>query len=150
MTLFFAVIWLFFIIAITVGSARKSAAKQQAERANAERRRKAAQPGKPAARQQESILPPRPIAPSLHDHSEMFEGSLHADDGTEGSDPHDHGFDHEVDMPSMHSEEEINASLREQPGKKAPAPGKPLLDWAPNSIVRAFVMQEVLKRPGQR
>ncbi len=85
------------------------------------------------------------LQPTLHDHSGMFEGSLHADDGTEGSDPHDHGFDHDVDMPSAHSEEELNRSLRE--GGARPAAGGGLkLDFSPKNIASAFVLQEVLKR----
>ena len=127
---------------------------QQAAKAP-QRRQNAQAAGTPRA-----VLPPRPvqtvrqaIQPTLHDHSGMFAGSLQADDGTEGSDPHDHGFDHEVDMPSDHSEEVLNASLAEGAGaekpRREPQP-KPLLDWAPDSLVRAVVMQEILRRPSAR
>ncbi|MBR4710863.1 MAG: hypothetical protein IKP10_02445 [Clostridia bacterium] len=131
--------------------------KEQAKKNAAAQRAKAAQrpPAGPAQKQAakagpDTMLPPRPLTPTLHDHSGMFEGSLHADDGTEGSDPHDHGFDHEVDMPSMHSEENINASLAADRPAAPSAKAAPLLDWAPDSLVRAFVMQEVLRRPDER
>ena len=99
-----------------------------------------------------TMLPPREaqtrqvIQPTLHDHSGMYEGSLHADDGTEGTDPHDHGFDHEVVMPSEHSEEAINRSLREAKAAPAAAP-RPALRFNPQNIASAFVLQEVLRRP---
>ena len=68
-----------------------------------------------------------------------------ADDGTEGTDPHDHGFDHEVDMPSDHSGEMINQSLKEQAPKPSPSRG-PVFNFTPQNIASAFVLQEVLKR----
>ena len=125
---------------------------QQQEQQKAQKARQQA-PAKPAkAAKPATVLPPREQAPArptlqptLHDHSGMFDGSLYADNGTEGTDPHDHGFDHEVEMPSDHSEQIINSSLTGAPAKPAPARG-PVLDFSPRNIASAFVLQEVLKR----
>ena len=74
----------------------------------------------------------------------MYAGSM-GDLDHEGFDPHDHGFDHEVDMPSDHSEEALNASLTAEGARPAAAPGL-RLDFSPKNIASAFVLQEVLKR----
>ncbi len=94
------------------------------------------------------MLPPRPeVRVTPHDHTDMFAGSMHAET-TEGVDPHDHGFEHDVDMPSSHSDAELNASFEQADAEEAEAPS--LMDWTGSGIVRAVVMQEVLKRPSQR
>ena len=91
------------------------------------------------------------IAPSVHvsphDHSGMYAGSM-GDLDHEGFDPHDHGFSAEVDTPSMHSDRELNASFNMQEDEEEEA--APFLDWSGSSVARAFVMQEVLKRPAAR
>ena len=96
------------------------------------------------------MLPPRPeVRVTPHDHTDMFAGSMHAET-TEGVDPHDHGFEQEPDMPSSRSDAELNASFAEAApaeSEEAEAPG--LMDWTGSGIVRAVVMQEVLKRPSQ-
>ena len=142
------IIVLFLVVIPTIASfnqAKKQAQNQQQQKARQNQAQ--AKQTKPA-----SVLPPREqtpmrstLQPTLHDHSGMFDGSLFADDGTEGSDPHDHGFDHEVDMPSAHSEEVINQSLKGKATQPTPTK-KPVLDFTPNNIASAFVLQEVLKR----
>ena len=139
-------------LAISVSAIKKGQQQQQQRQEQQERQQQQLQQQRQPAPSKGPALPPRDtraarptLTPTLHDHSGMFEGSLFADDGTEGSDPHDHGFDHEVDMPSSHSEEEINASLRESGARSAPAPGV-RLDFSPKNIASAFVLQEVLKR----
>ena len=135
-------------VVAALGNAKNKQQQQQQQKQRQQRPARQA-PAKPAA--PASVLPPRSetrlrptLAPTLHDHSGMFEGSLHAD-GTEGVDPHDHGFDHEVDMPSDHSEEALNASLTAEGARPAAAPGL-RLDFSPKNIASAFVLQEVLKR----
>ena len=125
-------------------------AKSQQQEQQKQRQAQQHQPVKAA--KPASVLPPREqttlrstLQPTLHDHTGMFDGSLFADDGTEGSDPHDHGFDHEVIMPSDHSAEEINRSLKGQAEKVTPA-SAPVLNFSPKNIASAFVLQEVLKR----
>ena len=81
-----------------------------------------------------------------HDHSGMFDGSLRADRDGEGQDPHDHGFA-PVNMPSMHSDKVLNQSLSETPAPQLSAPGFQL-SFAPDQLMSAFVMQEVLGKPG--
>ena len=94
-----------------------------------------------------TVSPLQPsLAPTPHDHSDMFAGSMLADTG-EGQDPHDHGFEAEPLMPSDTSEAEINASLLGEAGHSGNG-GSGWFDFSPNSIARAFVMQEVLGRPG--
>jgi len=139
---------LLFIAVPTVISISQAKNKQQEQQKNRPAQtRQQAEEKKPDA-----VLPPRERAPlrpalqpTLHDHSGMFDGSLFADDGTEGTDPHDHGFDHEVDMPSDHSAEMINQSLKEQAPKPSPSRG-PVFNFTPQNIASAFVLQEVLKR----
>ena len=105
------------------------------------------EPAKPAmagpGKAERAPLAPR-LAPTPHDHSGMFDGSMMADaDSPEGRDPHDHGFEEEVSVPSMTSEEEINRQLGAQ---EAPAQAAPVLRLTPESIREAFILQEVLKR----
>ncbi len=127
----------------------------QTRQTASQRRPQVRQPQGGQASAPKTVLPPREetahrvLQPSLHDHSGMFAGSMNADDGTEGSDPHDHGFDHEVDVPSSHSAEEINRSLRGTEAPSVPAP-RLALSFSPQNIASAFVLQEVLRRPGQR
>ncbi len=87
------------------------------------------------------------ISVSRHDHSGMYDGSMNADSTGEGRDIHDHGFEREIDMPSMHSDEVLNASFRVQEDTVSSAGP---LNLNPDSIARAFVLQEVLRRPSER
>ena len=107
--------------------------------------------GAPAPRPQapkpaeKAVLPPRPetqsrpaLQPTLHDHSDIFAGSLLADDGTEGEAGRE-------DMPSAHSDEELNQSLTEEQEEAAQGSGI-VLDFSPKNIASVFVLQEVLRR----
>ena len=142
------ILMLIFVAVPTVISFNQAKNKQQEQQKN----RQAQQRQQAAEKKPDTVLPPRERAPmrptlqpTLHDHSGMYDGSLFADDGTEGTDPHDHGFDHEVDMPSEHSAEIINQSLKGRAPKPSPSRG-PVLNFNPQNIASAFVLQEVLKR----
>jgi hypothetical protein len=87
------------------------------------------------------------VAPTMHDHSDMYAGSM-GDVEDEGFDPHDHGFEAAPNMPSMHSEAEINASLTDVAEEEEEGGFSLRLDG--DSLMQAFVLQEVLKRPADR
>lgn len=109
-------------------------ARSRPDRPAPQPRRQAPQPETPRAH--------TVITPTLHDHSGMYEGSLGADDGTEGF-----GYEGRDRMPGERSEAVINATLTggDQP---RPAAASPLaLRWTGDSLLRAVVMQEVLRRP---
>ena len=143
---------LVFLIAKASKKNKDAQAQKIQAAANSDAQKHAAEAAAAQAKAQ-SILPPvTHIAPTVHvtphDHSGMFEGSLHADDSGEGRDPHDHGFETEIDTPSMHSEEAINASFG-QISDSDPIPGLKLA-FDGDSVTRALVMQEVLRRPCER
>ncbi|MBR1683961.1 MAG: hypothetical protein IJ708_02405 [Clostridia bacterium] len=87
-------------------------------------------------------LPAQPtVSVSAHHHEDMYAGSLHAD-LLEG-DPE--SFDL---MPSAHSAELF---VETEESANAVDTGSGLhLDFTGNALVNAFVLQEVLKRPGER
>ena len=87
------------------------------------------------------------VTPTMHDHSDMYAGSM-GDVEDEGFDPHDHGFEAAPNMPSMHSEAEINASLTDVAEEEEEGGFSLRLDG--DSLMQAFVLQEVLKRPADR
>ena len=147
-------VWIFIVVIGAVLSSFSKAAKQKA--AN-QRPQTVSQPAPSEPVQQPAaMLPPRPAQPTLqstlrvteHDHTDMFAGSLNADDSGEGRDDHDHGFTGEVDMPSMHSDQELNRSLTEE--EQAEDGDSFQLPLTPQGLVQSLVMQEVLRRPCQR
>ena len=83
-----------------------------------------------------------------HDHSDMFAGSM-GENHVEGYDPHDHGMA-PVSVPSMHSDQELNASLAERDNNEAVPASAVLPPLKGEEMVKAFVLQEILKRPGRR
>ncbi len=137
------------IVTSIMSSVNASKKKQEAQRlAKAKERIAQEKAGKERAadktvRREAPRTDRKPLAPTLHDHSGMFDGSLYADDGTEGRDPGD------LTMPSARSETDINASLT---GKAAPGAKRPAIlpEFTGGNLARAFVLQEILKRPGQR
>ena len=151
------------IVVNTINKAKKQKKKEQSAAktdAPARQRMPASQVQQPKAKPEKPVLPPEKpaadAAPTVrvtpHDHSNMFAGSMNAETG-EGIDPHDHGFEAEADMPSMHSDAELNASIaRHAAGRKAPepAPVSPVPVLSSSSITQAFVLQEILKKPEAR
>ena len=128
-------------------SARASENKKRQQEASLAKAKARAAQGRAADDASEtSALKPmerRPLQPTLHDHSGMFDGSMHADNGAEGYDPDS------LTMPSALSEDAINASLTGQPAQRTNRP--PILpEFTGGNLARAFVFQEILKRPGQR
>lgn len=170
----FGVVFVVIIIALSfINSALKKARRNQQGGGTSAR---PAQPAKPAqpARPAQPVSPAhaaatagmahaaqhaasQPMAPrvqttvevSRHDHAGMFEGSLNAD-GMEGADPchDDRPF---ARMPSHYSDRIVNGEeheMHETHEAEAPAMG---LDWTDSDgLVKAFVMQEILKRPCER
>ena len=129
--------------------------KKTAQEARKARQQEAAQQAKAAA--PEAMMPDRPVheqprrmMPTIkvteHDHSGIYDGSMDSDHSGEGMDFHDHG-QAPVDMPSMHSDRDLNrelaGSLREEP-EREPALA---MDWSSASIVRGVILQEVLGKP---
>lgn len=84
---------------------------------------------------------------SEHDHSAMFEGSMAAHTG-EGEDPHDHGQRPAPEMPSQYSDRIFTSG--EEEATQSVQPGLDLGWDDRDSLVKAFVMQEVLTRPCDR
>ena len=163
----FPVLFMIFIF-VTLTKMGKKAQK------NGTQKTTAAQPQKSAMQQAQPAIPVRPKAQpkpqqtintpkggemkprvattvevSKHDHGGMFEGSMKAD-SHEGMDPcHDSELG-EVRMPSTYSDRIINRSLEAEEEPQAPQPALSL-DWDDSKgLVKAFVMQEVLKRPCDR
>ena len=147
-------VWVAIVVIGGVISSFSKSAKQKTANQRPQTNPQSA-PAEPV-QQPAAMMPPAPAQPSLrstlrvteHDHRGMFEGSLHADDSGEGRDTHDHGFTSEVDMPSMHSEEEMNRSLAGE--DSTTAEGGFTLPLTPQGITQSLVMQEVLRRPCQR
>ena len=141
-----------FVIIILIGSAISTASKASKRRV-AEAAKRSASPVRPAANQphpyaaQPTVMPPmsfsdvpgQVIAPTVHPHVQPdcvthdAPGSLGVT-SLEGKDP-------------CHAEQ-----LKAVRTVQAPAPEQPVLtfDWSGESMVKAFVMQEVLTRPCQR
>ncbi len=163
-----AIIWLILVVIGVIISSfnkkNKPAQKPQAQQQARPQTGGTAQQSAPA-RAQTVLRPAAPAQPqtvqptvssslqvTLHDHEGMFQGSLNADDSGEGRDiqDHDHGFTHEVEMPSMHSAETINDSLTAD-GTPAGNSGAGFrLPLSAEGLVQSLVMQEVLRRPCQR
>ena len=138
--------FLLIVVSICVSTAAANSKKRQQEASRSKARPRAArQPdGDDAPGQSDPAQAERqPLQPTRHDHTGMFDGSLRADDRTEGYGPGAPA------MPSDLSEEAINASLT---GEAAPKAGRPAIlpDFTGDNLAKAFVFQEILKRPGQR
>lgn len=85
-----------------------------------------------------------------HDHTGMFEGSMHAQE-TEGEDPCHDDMPMGAELPSKYSDRIINQSLAEEAQVENAAQPAMSMDWSDGEgLVKAFVMQEILKRPGDR
>lgn len=141
-----------FVIIIIIGSAISTASKASKRRV-AEAAKRSASPVRPAPAQphpyaaQPTVMPPmsfsdvpgQVIAPTVHPHEQPdcvthdAPGSLGVT-SLEGKDP-------------CHAEQ-----LKAVRTVQAPAPEQPVLtfDWSGESMVKAFIMQEVLTRPCQR
>ena len=125
-------------------NAQAAPAEQAAQPEQAAQSAQAVRAAPPQPAEMLPRLEREPLRPSPHDHSGMFDGSLLADaDSPEGRDPHEHGFEQEVSMPSDVSDQVINASLAAE-GTEAGA--APVLRLTPESVREAFILQEVLKR----
>ena len=164
----FVILWLIFVVSAISRSAKKAQTKNNSAQNRPAQPGKPGQPAKtpvsiqvtpseparvPVQPAQESMshsLERRPLTSTIrvtpHDHSNMFAGSLNADDSGEGYDPHDHGFS-PVSVPSMTSDRELNASFLETAEEPT---GGFRLNMEPDSLVQAFVMQAVLRRPSER
>ncbi|MGN0747045.1 MAG: hypothetical protein ACI4ML_10255 [Aristaeellaceae bacterium] len=132
--------------------AMKEAFDQQAAKPSGAQRteQKPAPKPAPVARPAEMLPPLRQepareaIAPRVHVHTapacpvDDDTGSLHYQ-STEGVDPC-----HEEQLPSMHAPrpEPVEPRVTEKPGLT--------LEWTGDSMVKAFIMQEVLTRPCER
>ena len=141
----FGVVWVFIMIAVAVANSAKKKQKQQQPRMTVS----TAQPAQPAAQpaSMASMLPPRPegsdkpVRPTVHTHLELDCDTHDAPDigslgavRTEGTDPcHDDLLPHRTAAPM---------AAETHPGLA--------LDWSGEAMVKAFVMQEVLTRPGDR
>ncbi len=90
--------------------------------------------------QPDSSMPHKEIQPNVavtpHDHSGMFQGSM-AHDQTEGT---------LKDMPSDHSAELFTQTV----AAPAPATTASPFHFSDNELANAFILQEVLRRPGER
>ena len=157
---------LIIVLAILVSVLKKSARKRASEEtAQARRVREEARPAqtakkpvsKPAAAQSTSMQGEAPgnarprvqttVKVTAHDHSGMFDGSM-GGNVYEGADPC-HDDRPAARMPSQYSDRIINRSLEEDDDE--PVRNGLDLDWDDGkSLVKAFVMQEVLKRPSER
>ena len=154
----FGAVWLIIIICVLIsmasnnkkkkaqqGAARPKAAPQTTAQAAAPQQQAAAWPpavSKPAT----GIRPSVRVTP--HDHSDMFAGSM-GETHEEGYDPHDHGMA-PVSVPSMHSDKALNESLFGEGDSEAVPASAVLPPLEGEQLVKAFVLQEILKRPSQR
>lgn len=146
-----AVIVVFIANAISISSKQKKKAAAEAQRkAAAAARIKAAQqkmaaesaaakatPAPEAAPQPMQVITPTVhahVVPDCEEHDAPTTGSLNFV-STEGKDPC-----HEDELTLVRQPEEA----------PAPAPAALTLDWSGESLMKAFVMQEVLQRPGTR
>lgn len=148
--------FIFVIIAI-VSSISSAVKKERAQKAAEERRRAASpvkpktppqKPSHPYAAAQQTVMPPmafgdvpgQVITPTVHTHVQPDCATHAAPSGSlsyissEGKDPC-----HADQLTHRRSEPE---HAQEQPGLT--------LDWSGENLVKAFVMQEVLTRPGNR
>ena len=145
------IIAVFSVISKAAKKGQTTAGKPNPAPAQTQPRPAAPAPPQPAVRQERPEIAQtqrKPMESTLritpHDHRGMFDGSLQADEESpEGRDPHDHGFEEEAQMPSMTSDQAINASLTEESVEPARPAG---LNLTPDSIRQAFVLQEILKR----
>lgn len=156
--------WVLIVVGLivrAVGNSRKKKEQQQAKRQRQTMEeifgQDAAKPAgvqrtapKPVPRPAEMLPPLRQepareaVAPRVHVHTapacpvDDDTGSLHYH-STEGVDPC-----HEEQLPSMHAPrpEPITPNVTEKPGLA--------LEWTGESMVKAFIMQEVLTRPCER
>ena len=145
-----------FVFIILIGSAISTASKASKRRV-AEAAKRSASPVRPAssaparphpyASVQPSVMPPmsfsdvpgQVIAPTVHAHVQP-DCSTHDQPGSlgvtslEGRDP-------------CHEEQLTHVRSEAEPVQEAPAL---TLDWSGDSMVKAFIMQEVLTRPAHR
>lgn len=155
---FFELIWaiIIVVVSIAVSSARKKAKERQRHfqpvTVSAAPESPAPQPAAPKAAvvtpaQMHQPLPkaapvkPAPLQPSIHAHAAKLDCKTHDVPGSLGvTSMEGRDLCHQEQMDDL--ERLSFAPASEQPGLK--------LDWSGENMVKAFVMQEVLKRPCDR